>query len=386
MLQNKAIYSVILIFLFCGALGVAKSKNVSDSERAARLNFIRNILSKGGDREGAVKLVGGPSRYEGNVHVWHAGRWGAVCDDSWDDRAADVVCSKFNRTGAATRGSQYGYSKVKYWMENIVCQGQETSLIQCMFPGWGNSKCDANEAAGVKCIGEPDLEPAAKPFTRWPGKLLQQVLDVSTAKIRLIGGRDENEGRVEIQYNGVWGSICGDGWTLHEALVTCRHLGLGYAAQSSQTDYFGSSRIVLSGVRCEGNETGLFQCRHRQYGDAVCPGSVGHVAAVVCTRTLADLALDYKELEHSSHLQDVALYHLQCAMEELCLAKSAYECCARGRPIIVEWERDARHSAGLSLVRMFNSTFNVDVRRQVKDPRQGRRLLPHFVEHAPEIY
>ncbi|GBP49699.1 hypothetical protein EVAR_33453_1 [Eumeta japonica] len=27
------------------------------------------------------------------------------------------------------------------------------------------------------------------------------------------------------------------------------------------------------------------------------------------------------------------------------------DCCARGRPIIVEWERDARHSAGLSLVR-----------------------------------
>ncbi|GBP63439.1 hypothetical protein EVAR_35329_1 [Eumeta japonica] len=31
-----------------------------------------------------------------------------------------------------------------------------------------------------------------------------------------------------------------------------------------------------------------------------------------------------------------------------------FTCCARGRPIIVEWERDARHSAGLSLVR--NST------------------------------
>ncbi|GBP62213.1 Protein sly1 homolog [Eumeta japonica] len=33
------------------------------------------------------------------------------------------------------------------------------------------------------------------------------------------------------------------------------------------------------------------------------------------------------------------------------------KCCARGRPIIVEWERDARHSAGLSLVRL-NSTKN----------------------------
>ncbi|GBP55209.1 hypothetical protein EVAR_36791_1 [Eumeta japonica] len=33
--------------------------------------------------------------------------------------------------------------------------------------------------------------------------------------------------------------------------------------------------------------------------------------------------------------------------------KNDPQCCARGRPIIVEWERDARHSAGLSLVRWF---------------------------------
>ncbi|GBP51238.1 hypothetical protein EVAR_85451_1 [Eumeta japonica] len=36
------------------------------------------------------------------------------------------------------------------------------------------------------------------------------------------------------------------------------------------------------------------------------------------------------------------------------------QCCARGRPIIVEWERDARHSAGLSLVRSGN-IFDVHV-------------------------
>ncbi|GBP52241.1 hypothetical protein EVAR_83102_1 [Eumeta japonica] len=33
------------------------------------------------------------------------------------------------------------------------------------------------------------------------------------------------------------------------------------------------------------------------------------------------------------------------------IAIMTFQCCARGRPIIVEWERDARHSAGLSLVR-----------------------------------
>ncbi|GBP46917.1 Histone H2B.3 [Eumeta japonica] len=31
------------------------------------------------------------------------------------------------------------------------------------------------------------------------------------------------------------------------------------------------------------------------------------------------------------------------------IQKKILKCCARGRPIIVEWERDARHSAGLSL-------------------------------------
>ncbi|GBP40758.1 hypothetical protein EVAR_26422_1 [Eumeta japonica] len=38
------------------------------------------------------------------------------------------------------------------------------------------------------------------------------------------------------------------------------------------------------------------------------------------------------------------------ALRAACYCMS--QCCARGRPIIVEWERDARHSAGLSLVRV----------------------------------
>ncbi|GBP79064.1 hypothetical protein EVAR_58732_1 [Eumeta japonica] len=41
-----------------------------------------------------------------------------------------------------------------------------------------------------------------------------------------------------------------------------------------------------------------------------------------------------------------------CALKQLM-------CCARGRPIIVEWERDARHSAGLSLVRSSPPPFHV---------------------------
>ncbi|GBP06467.1 Ubiquitin conjugation factor E4 A [Eumeta japonica] len=39
-------------------------------------------------------------------------------------------------------------------------------------------------------------------------------------------------------------------------------------------------------------------------------------------------------------------------------------CCARGRPIIVEWERDARHSAGLSLVRESGTWANLPARER----------------------
>lgn len=79
----------------------------------------------------------------------------------------------------------------------------------------------------------------------------------------------------QIYHKGIWGSICPDGWTLYEASAVCRHLALGFAEQAIQTDYFGRSRIVLSGVQCEGNETNLFMCKHREFGDVECPGEIG---------------------------------------------------------------------------------------------------------------
>ena len=49
-------------------------------------------------------------------------------------------------------------------------------------------------------------------------------------EIRLRGGYDVNQGRVEICYNGVWGTVCDDvGWTdggSANAQVVCRQLGL----------------------------------------------------------------------------------------------------------------------------------------------------------------
>ena len=43
--------------------------------------------------------------------------------------------------------------------------------------------------------------------------------------MRLNGGSIEQEGRVEVCVNGVWGSICDYGWDKTDAHVICKQLG-----------------------------------------------------------------------------------------------------------------------------------------------------------------
>jgi len=45
--------------------------------------------------------------------------------------------------------------------------------------------------------------------------------------LRLVGGTTRREGRLEVSYNGVWGTVCDDGFNNVDAGVACRQLGYG---------------------------------------------------------------------------------------------------------------------------------------------------------------
>ena len=86
--------------------------------------------------------------------------------------------------------------------------------------------------------------------------------------VRLVGSSLSSEGRVEVNYNGEWGTVCDDGWDDTDAGVVCRQLGLGSSGTAIGSTGFGqgSGPIWLDSVTCTGNESTLASCGHLGVG------------------------------------------------------------------------------------------------------------------------
>jgi len=93
-------------------------------------------------------------------------------------------------------------SSQRIWLDNVRCVGNESFLSDCAANRWGVNNCGHREDAGVVCTHSQYQIP-----------------------VRLVNGTSSANGRVEIQVNGRWGTICDFGWDRRDATVVCRQLG-----------------------------------------------------------------------------------------------------------------------------------------------------------------
>ena len=103
-----------------------------------------------------IRIVGGPSATEGRVEICMGNReWGTICWTRWDNRDAYVLCRQlglvlFTETEASFQ--RYGMGNGPIYLENVLCQGEESSIFDCLHSNQPSETClDHTTDVGINC-------------------------------------------------------------------------------------------------------------------------------------------------------------------------------------------------------------------------------------------
>ncbi|XP_035384443.1 antigen WC1.1-like [Electrophorus electricus] len=237
-------------------LGNCSSANLLNLSCSSREQLSITCSGVFNSAHSSIRLLGSGGDCAGRLEVFHNGSWGTVCDDLWDIEDAQVVCRQL-QCGVAFSAhvpAWFGPGTGPIWLNQVQCEGNETSLWNCRYQLCGEDECGHQEDVGVVCSEFKEM--------------------------RLSEGC---KGNLEVFYNGTWGNVCVNGMSEETVSLVCRELNCGRTGSESQSRArVESSPNWLDQVKCRKHDSTLWHCPSEPWGNNSCENH-NEVAQITCT-------------------------------------------------------------------------------------------------------